>query len=227
MTNSNPAEDARPQSDGGIEPFLVRLDGVAEQLRALIEPVLLGQGLELVQLQLVHGSSRSQLKLFIDRKGASGKHGDGIQMADLEKANRLVGDFLDVEDSQRGLFKSRYDLEVGSPGVDRPLTKQSHFARAVGERAKVRTRAAIEGARAHSGVVTATSAEGVSLKNDAGVVVLLPWREIVSGNTVFVFEDAQRPVPKRQKKSKAEKASDAVSNDVVAQAPSRGKGQRR
>ena len=202
MTSPTETDALKPDADA-IEPFLVLLDGQAELLRKIIEPVLEGQGYELVQLHLMHGARSTTLRLYIDRKGVTGRDGDGIVMADLERANRLVGDFLDVEDGQRGLFKGHYDLEVSSPGVDRPLTKQSHFSRALDQRVRLKTRATIDGARAHSGTLTATNDKGITLVTDDDKTRIIPWPELTSANTVFVFEDAERPAPKRQKKTKA------------------------
>jgi len=64
--------------------------------------------------------------------------GKGVNMAELEHLNRLLGDLLDVEDEERKLFGERWDLEVGSPGVDRPLTKKSHFKDVIGQKIKAR-----------------------------------------------------------------------------------------
>jgi ribosome maturation factor RimP len=123
-----------------IEPFLSPHVGVEETLRAIVEPIVVAEGLELVVLQLVRGQQRDLLRLSVDRPGAGVTPGKGVSMAELEHLNRLLGDLLDVEDTERKLFKERWELEVGSPGVDRPLTKRSHFKDVVGSRVKARLR---------------------------------------------------------------------------------------
>lgn len=184
------------------EPFLVPLDGPAEVVRGLVEPMLESWGMELVQIHVVRGANRTTVRLFIDKKGASASQpGSGIGIDELEKANRMLGDSLDVEDAHRGLFRGAWDLEVSSPGVDRPLTKKSHFDKAKGERVKVRTRASVDGARVHAGSLAATSDDGISLDRDDGRSVLVPWSEILSAHIVFQFTQAKRPAPKRKKKS--------------------------
>ena len=122
------------------EPFLTPHVGAEETLRAVVEPIVVAEGLELVVLQLVRGQQRDLLRLSVDRPGAGVTPGKGVSMAELEHLNRLLGDLLDVEDAERKLFKEHWELEVGSPGVDRPLTKRSHFKAVVGSKVKARLR---------------------------------------------------------------------------------------
>ncbi len=114
------------------------LHGVEETLREVIEPVVATSGLELVVLKLVRSQRSDILQLSVDRPGAGVTPGKGVSMAELEQLNRLLGDLLDVEDAERKLFRETWELEVGSPGVDRPLTKKSHFKDVVGHKVKAR-----------------------------------------------------------------------------------------
>jgi ribosome maturation factor RimP len=140
-TQRDPTPATAPATpSSALEPFLEPLYGVEEELRQLIEPVVEGERLELVQLQLVRSQHRDLLRLAIDRPGAGVTPGKGISMAELERVNRLLGDLLDVEDNARKLFRERWELEVGSPGVDRPLTKKSHFKDVIGQKVKARRR---------------------------------------------------------------------------------------
>ncbi|MDP2340328.1 MAG: hypothetical protein Q8O67_05180 [Deltaproteobacteria bacterium] len=127
-----------------FEPFLTPHTGVEEQLRAIIEPVCASAGLDLVVLQLVRGKTTDLLRLSVDKPHAGVTPGKGVTMADLQQLNHLLGDLLDVEDNvstgETKLFKDRWELEVGSPGVDRPLTKKSHFVDVVGSKVKARLR---------------------------------------------------------------------------------------
>jgi ribosome maturation factor RimP len=182
-----------------FEPFLVPLDGAAESVRELVEPMLATWGMELVQLQVMHGPHKTTVRLFIDKKNAT--KGNGIAIDDLEKMSRLLGDTLDVEDGHRHLFKSMWEFEVSSPGVDRPLTKKSHFARAMGEPVKVKTRGPVNGSRSFAGVIDKTNDRAVTIVKDDGASVDVPFDEIASAHTVFRFEQASKPAPKRKKKS--------------------------
>jgi ribosome maturation factor RimP len=171
-----------------LEPFLTQFEPSSEAIRAVVEPALSSVGLELVQLQFVRGNHKDTLRLFVDVRGAG-----GISVAQLEKANRLLSDLLDVEDRERHLFPHAYDLEVGSPGLDRPLTKKSHFARAAGQKVRVKTKAAIDNARSFTGDLAV---------NDDVVIVdghRIPFDDIHSAHVVYVFEAPAKPGKKQQR----------------------------
>ena len=195
-----------------FEPFLVPFEGAEETLRGILEPVIGAAGLELVQLHLVRGALRDVLRLFVDRPGAGVTPGKGVSMAELEPLNRLLGDLLDVEDEKRRLFKDQWELEVGSPGVDRPLTKRSHFADVLHSRLKLKTRLPVEGQRSFEGRLQETNDGGVTLviggREDP---VQIPWVEIHSAHVQFEFETKQKPKkqPKSPKPKKAPKAKAA------------------
>jgi ribosome maturation factor RimP len=183
------------------EPFLVPFDGPAEALRAVIEPALDTLGLELVQLHFVRGAHKDTVRVFADTPLTSSIRGrEGISMAQLEKASRLLSDVLDVEDQQKKLFPHAYDLEVGSPGVDRPLTKKSHFTHANGERVKVKTRVPYENARSLTGTLVGSDGAFIEVRldgQDAPVRVLLD--DVQSAHTIYVFEAPQKPGHKSKK----------------------------
>ena len=188
-----------------LEPFLIPLEGLAETVRGIVEPVLDAEGFELVQLHLIRGQHKDMLRLFLDRKPGAGH----IAVHELESANRLVSDLLDVEDNARGLFKKPYDLEVGSPGVDRPLTKKSHFAAAIGQKARIKTRNPVtvhgQGARSVAGTLATADAEtfGVSVEGEDAPVAVR-YDDITSAHTVFEFVSnaPKKNNPQKQKKNK-------------------------
>ncbi|MFT3917234.1 MAG: ribosome maturation factor RimP [Anaeromyxobacteraceae bacterium] len=102
-------------------------DNIAERARALLEPVLLRDGYELVEVEWSRGGGRWTLRLFIDREG-------GVGVDDCQTVSRTVEPMLDVED----FIEPAYDLEVSSPGLDRPLRKPEHFVRWAGQRVVVK-----------------------------------------------------------------------------------------
>lgn len=106
-------------------------------LRALIEPTLEGMGYALVRLLLM-GKQRRILQIMADRQD-----GAAMTVEDCEAISRAISAVLDVEDPIRGA----YDLEVSSPGVDRPLTRREDFARYVGFEARLEADLAVDGRR--------------------------------------------------------------------------------
>ena len=100
-------------------------DERALRIEAVIQPVLRDHGLELVDLEWRAHGPRGVLRVFVDKLG-------GVALADIERVSREVGDTLDVAD----LISERYDLEVSSPGLDRPLRKDREFRWALGKRVR-------------------------------------------------------------------------------------------
>jgi ribosome maturation factor RimP len=102
-------------------------ESIAEQARRLLEPVLERDGYELVEVEWLRVGGRWTLRVFIDKQG-------GVSIEDCQGASRTVEPMLDVED----FIEPAYDLEVSSPGLDRPLRKPQDFDRFAGQRAHVK-----------------------------------------------------------------------------------------
>ncbi len=174
-----------PLPVASIEPFLSPLHGVEETLREIIEPVVATSGLELVVLKLVRSQRNDILQLSVDRPGAGVTPGKGVSMSELEQLNRLLGDLLDVEDAERKLFRETWELEVGSPGVDRPLTKKSHFKDVVGH--KVKARMKLE-KKSLLGVLQSADDNGVVIDGTA-----LAYLGIDHAHVVYEFAPPTKP----------------------------------
>jgi ribosome maturation factor RimP len=100
---------------------------IAEQVRRLLEPVLMRDGFELVEVEWLRLAGRWTLRVFIDKPG-------GVGIDDCQAVSRTVEPILDVEDA----IEPAYDLEVSSPGLDRPLRKPEDFDRFAGQRTVVK-----------------------------------------------------------------------------------------
>jgi ribosome maturation factor RimP len=145
-----------------------------ERLIALIEPPLAAMGFELADLD-VHLGRRGLLRLFIDRE-------QGVTLDDCERVSEQLGAWLDVEDPLPG----SYVLEVSSPGFDRRLRTQQHFARFAGERVKVDLKDAREGRRRLTGKLVGTETGLVLVDVDGEV-----WR--VALNDIAMARLAPQP----------------------------------
>ncbi len=106
-----------------------------QKLVELLEPVVLAEGMELVDVS-VSGGGRTTLRVTIDQER-------GIGVDDCARVSRAVSLILDVEDP----FPGRYALEVSSPGLNRPLVKPEHFRRAVDRDVKLKLNRPLEGRR--------------------------------------------------------------------------------
>src|SRR5262245_59510338 len=92
------------------------------RIEEVILPVLRDRGLELVDVDWQGAGPRGTLRVAVDKVG-------GVRVEDCERASRELGDVLDVA----GVIDGGYDLEVSSPGLDRPLRKEREFRWAVGK----------------------------------------------------------------------------------------------
>lgn len=116
-----PREKAAP-----IKAPAADLTAARERVQTLIEPVLTKAGYDLEGLTLKQVGRRFLLKLTVDGDG-------GVNLDTIAQLSRMVADSLDeAEAAGRELIAGEYQLEVSSPGVDRPLTQPRHWRRAIG-----------------------------------------------------------------------------------------------
>ena len=127
------------------------------RLIGLLEPVVAGLGYELVELEFSPASSRALVRLYIDRID-----GAPVQLDDCERASHAVGKLLDAEDP----IEREYQLEVSSPGFDRPLRTAAHFARFAGSEVKIELRKPQDGRRRFRGRLGAVEDGLVSIEVD-------------------------------------------------------------
>jgi ribosome maturation factor RimP len=113
------------------------MTGRAEEIRDLLAPTVEALGFELLGVEYAPSTGNSLLRLYIEVPDRP------VGIEDCEAVSREVSALLDVEDPIPG----EYNLEVSSPGIDRPLFGAAQFARFVGEQAKLCLRIPQEGRR--------------------------------------------------------------------------------
>jgi ribosome maturation factor RimP len=147
-----------------------------QQLVKLSEPVVAGQGYELVDVEFKNELGQWILRVFIDKAG-------GVGLEDCATVSRELSAVLDVADA----IPQHYSLEVSSPGLNRPLKKEADFARFVGKKAKIRTRRPIgESRRNFSGTLVGVDAGKVKI--DVGDQVCeVPVEDVEKANLVYEF----------------------------------------
>ena len=154
---------------------------MADELFDLLAATVASFGLELADLEVRTGLVR----VVVDGP-------DGAELSAISEATRAVSTVLDAHDPMPG---HRYTLEVTSPGVERPLRTPSQFARAVGEKVSVRTRAGGPGERRLVGSLVSADEEGFVLQGE-GLGEdgrRFAYDEIERARTVFEWGAAPRP----------------------------------
>ncbi len=125
-----------------FEKFGPMTEDIKEKLWNLLEIPITKKNYELVDLEWRRERSGWVLRLYIDKPG-------GVTIADCAKVSELVGKILDKED----LIHHSYNLEVSSPGIDRPLTKKEHFIKFKGAKVKISLKNPLEGRRNFTGII--------------------------------------------------------------------------
>jgi ribosome maturation factor RimP len=123
---------------------------------ALVRPVVEGAGFELFDVTFGGGAgSRPILRVTVDRDG-------GLDLDTIAALSDKIARRLDLENFGEG----RYELEVSSPGIERPLKTPAHFARAIGSQVRVKTDQPVDDARVHDGVLVAADEQRIELEID-------------------------------------------------------------
>ena len=115
---------------------------IADRVFSTINPIVVDMGYELLGIEYVASGKHSVLRLYIDCE-------EGVGVNDCETVSRQVSSIMDVEDPISG----QYNLEVSSPGIERPLFVVAHYQRFLGHDVRLRTYRPIEGKRNFTGSI--------------------------------------------------------------------------
>ena len=142
-------------------------------IKELLEPTLNHMGYELYSLDQ-SGQAGRTLRISID-------HSEPITIEDCERVSRVVGPLLD----RSNLIEGRYELEVSSPGAERPLRSHLDYERFNGKRVNIRYRSG-ETETVIEGQLVAVDAAGIAVqalgqRGRAPVIVHLAWGDVVAG----------------------------------------------
>lgn len=140
------------------EPHLRATNPVEERVIALIEPTATELGYRIVRVRL-SGNRRKRLQIMAERlsDGEMGIH-------DCTRLSRALSPVFDLEDPIQG----DYDLEMSSPGIDRPLMRIEDFERFKGHQAKLETVAMADNQRRFKGVITGVEGDMIVLETEQG-----------------------------------------------------------
>ena len=174
---------------------------ITRDLRAIIAPVCEQSGYELVDVEYATAPAGWVVRVYIDRPADWPHPGErGISFADCERLSRELSAVLDVEDP----VPHTYNLEVSSPGLDRPLRTAAHFQRYAGQTAKIALTEPLDGRKNFKGVLVRVEPPGP----DATHVVIdvdggefrLPVAEVATARLVPDWDAVLHPHAKSPKK---------------------------
>jgi ribosome maturation factor RimP len=139
---------------------------IIKQVEALAEPLCDSEGLELVHVEYQREPGGRILRLYIDRAG-------GVTLDDCANVSRQLNDVLDVYLDDIG----SYNLEVTSPGPQRPLSKLQDYRRFKGRKAKIKTWQPVDDQKNFTGIISGVVADRIKLSSNEKTVVI-PFGDI-------------------------------------------------
>lgn len=131
-----------------------------DELKTRLEPMVENLGFELAEISAPVVGGRHILRLFIFSP-------DGVKLDDCAHVSRQVSDLLDTED----IIEKRFNLEVSSLGLDRPLITPRDFDRRIGEMIKV-TYEDEKGVKSASGILDESNVSFIKIRTDKKAVTI-------------------------------------------------------
>ncbi len=129
-----------------------------EKIKELIELPIIKKGIELVDLEWKRERTGWVLRIFIDKPG-------GVTIGDCVKISEIVSKILDRENP----IHRSYNLEVSSPGIERPLVKKEDYERFRGEKARITLKEPLEGRKNFTGIIIGIKNDEVCIEVDGKV----------------------------------------------------------
>ena len=155
------------------ERFLHLVIASASHLEPVFEPVIEKAGFKLVRLRIMGGAAKT-LQVMAERPDGS------MDVEGCATLSHALLDFIEAEDPIEG----DYEIEVSSPGIDRPLTRLMDFARWSGHEAKIELHAPVEGRKRFRAVLLGLDGTDVMIRAD-GADLKFPFRAVANAKLVL------------------------------------------
>ncbi len=147
-----------------------------DHLVMLIEPIVEGLGYECVGIEFNPHPQHGLLRIYIDKE-------NGILLEDCTKVSHQISGMLDVEDP----ISTNYELEVSSPGADRPFFKLSQFEQFIGSSITVNLFTPINKQRKITGQIEKVEGELIFLQQGENVLKI-PFQAMSKARLTPDFE---------------------------------------
>ena len=182
-------------------------------VQRLIEPAAEAEGLALVRVKMIGGTSDPTLQIMSERPETR-----QLTLEDCERLSRRISEILDAEDP----IEHAYRLEVSSPGIDRPLTRLQDFADWQGHQARVTLEEPLNNRKQFNGDLRGIEGETILIEVPGIGTTGIPFAALRSAKLVLtdkliaataplspvgadhIEEDAPRPVDESDRDFKVE-----------------------
>ena len=153
----------------------MRKNPIYQLVTDLVEPTLKGSDIELVDVEYKKTGKTWSLRVFIDKN-------QGVTVNDCQRLSREIEDLIAIHE----LIADRYVLEVSSPGLDRPLKKETDFIRNKGKQVLVKTYLPINSSKTNTGTIKDFSNDTLFLENEKKTFAI-SLSNIAQAKLIFKF----------------------------------------
>ena len=147
-----------------------------QDMTSLFEPVVESMGYELVGVEYLGGSGHATLRVYIDRDS-------GVDLDDCAAISHQLSGILDVEEP----ISQAFDLEISSPGINRPLFKLADYEKYIGREAKIKLNLGLQGRKNFRGELLGVAGANTVKINVDGEHFDLPFADIAKANLMGEF----------------------------------------
>lgn len=152
------------------------MESIENKIEQLVMPIINENGYELVDIEFLKENSNWYLRIYVDKDG-------GFTIDDCEFVSKALGEILEKDDP----IDKSYILEVSSPGLDRPLKKESDFERYKGEIVDVKLYKAINKVKQFQGILKGLKNNIVTIEDDTGKQLSFSRQEIAIIRLAVLF----------------------------------------
>lgn len=165
------------------------LQPVEQEIWQLLEPGVDELGLRVVRVRFAGGEHSGTLQVMIEPKETTKDNMISATVDQCAEVSRMASALLDVED----VIQSRYNLEISSTGMERPLITDADFKEYTGARVKVQMAVPFDNRRKFLGVLKGLNEGEVTIEMDEdGTEVKLPYEQIKYAHLFFTDEDMRK-----------------------------------
>lgn len=152
------------------------MEKTLEKIEVIVKPSVEEMGLNLVDVEYLQDGGYLYVRVYIERE-----NGD-ITLEDCAKLSSKIDTPVDE------LIEHKFFLEVSSPGVERPLKKESDYIRFLGENIKVSLKHKVDDNKNWTGILEKYEG-GIVYLNVGSKILEIPFNEIKKANIVFEFSE--------------------------------------
>jgi ribosome maturation factor RimP len=171
---------------GGIGNWSRIIFAAAAHLDPVFEPVIEKAGFRLVRLRMMGGAAKT-LQIMAERPDGS------MDVEGCAVLSHALLDFIEAENPIEG----EYEIEVSSPGIDRPLTRLSDFTRWKGHEAKLELNAPLDGRKRFRGRLEGLDGNDVVITSQ-GSRIQFPFRSVLEAKLVLTDKLIQEDLKARK-----------------------------